>query len=90
MEAFQETDSVRYYIILLIKDTLIYRVANNLLDVHDRLVYDAELPEVIPLGYCSSADWTMEWYVGDEHEFRRLLSAKVLELINYIRQNHPA
>lgn len=81
---------VQYFIILLVKGTLIYRVAYNLSDVQERSAYDANLPEVIPLGYCSSVDWVMEWYTDEESGLRQRVSDKVLELINYIRQHHLA
>lgn len=64
-----------------------YRVADDAVTLSERMVSDADLPDVLPLGYCSSEDWVMEWQVSDE--LRDLYSGKVLELINQIRQfNH--
>ena len=75
---------IRYYIILLIKGTLVYRVADNVVTLSERILSDADLPDVTPLGYCSSEDWLMEWQVSDA--LRDLYSVKGLELINQIRQ----
>lgn len=54
------------------------------MDVFKFTEYDSDLPEVVPLGFCNSVDWLMEWQVGDE--LRRKYSGSVLELINHIRQ----
>lgn len=77
----------RYYIILFIKGTLIYRIANDIDRVSELTEYDSDLPDVIPLGFCNSVDWSMEWQVSDE--LREKLSGSALELINYIRQIDP-
>ena len=78
---------IRYYIILSIKGTLIYRTAKNIHDALRLIEYDPDLPDVLPLGFCNSANWSMEWQVGDE--LREKFSGSVLELINYIRQINP-
>lgn len=75
-----------HYVIVLVKDLLTYRVSDNLMDVFDRLRYDDDLPDVIPLGFCSSANWLMEWQVEDE--LRDKVSGSVLQLINHIRRTH--
>lgn len=75
---------IRYYIILFIKGTLIYRTAQNIHHAFTLMEYDPDLPDVVPLGYCDSTNWAMEWQVNDE--FREKFSGSVLELINYIRQ----
>lgn len=80
----------RYYIILLIRGTLIYRVADELVTVFDLLPYDEHQPGIIPLGYCDSVDWLMEWRVAADEELRAKHSGKVLSLLNYIRQTHHA
>lgn len=74
---------IRYYLILLVKGTLIYRIAEDLDNVVELIDDDAYLLEVMPIGFCNSNDWFIEWLVDDE--IRASLSGAVLELINDIR-----
>ena len=75
---------IRYYIILFIKGTLIYRTAKDIRDAFQLIEYDPDLPDVLPLGFCNSVNWLIEWHVSDE--LREKFSGSVLELINYIRR----
>ena len=87
MIAKRRTTLIRYYIILLIKGTLIYRTAQDIHQAFKLMEYDSDLPDVVPLGFCDSFNWAMEWQVSDE--LREKFSGVVLELINYIRRISP-